>query len=53
MKKKSKPEVAKMVDAQARGKKLKGARADRKTTKGGELDARITKSAHGFSIEID
>jgi hypothetical protein len=52
MKKKSKAEVAKMVDAQAKGKKLKGARTDNKMPQGGELDTRSSKST-GFKVEID
>jgi hypothetical protein len=44
MKKKSKADVAKMVDAQAKGKKVKGAGTDKKTPQGGELDTRISKA---------
>jgi hypothetical protein len=51
--KKSKADVAKMVDAQAKGKKLKGARTDKKMPQGGELDTRITKQASKFGLEIN
>jgi hypothetical protein len=43
MKKKSKGDVAKMVDAQSKGRKVKGAQTDKKTPQGGELDTRISK----------
>lgn len=48
MKKKSKAEVAKMVDAQSRGSKVKGAQTDKKTPQGGELDTRISKAKSKF-----
>jgi hypothetical protein len=44
MKKKSKADVAKMVDAQSKGRKVKGAQTDKKTPQGGELDTRISKA---------
>jgi hypothetical protein len=44
MKKKSKAEVAKMVDAQAKGKKSRSARTDDKTPDGRELDTRRSKA---------
>jgi hypothetical protein len=50
MKKKSKADVAKMVDAQSRGKNVKGARTDKKTPQGGELDTRISKAK---TVKID
>ena len=43
-KKKSKAEVAKMVDAQSKGRKVngaKGAQTDNKTPEGAELDTRL------------
>jgi hypothetical protein len=43
MKKKSKAEVAKMVDAASKGKKVKGAQTDKRTPQGGELDVRVSK----------
>jgi len=43
MKKKSKAEVAKLVDAQAKGKKTRSARSDNKTPDGRELDSRKSK----------
>jgi hypothetical protein len=46
MKKQSKAEIAKLVDAQSKGKKLKGARTDKKTPQGGELDTRISKASY-------
>jgi hypothetical protein len=45
MKKKSKAEIGKLVDAEAKGKKAKGARTDKKTPQGGELDTRISKAS--------
>ena len=33
-----------MVDAQSKGKKVKGARTDKKTSDGAELDTRISKT---------
>ena len=43
MKKKSKADVAKMVDAQSKGRKVRGAQTDKKTPEGGELDTRKSK----------
>jgi hypothetical protein len=43
MKKKSKAEVGKMVDAQSKGKKVRGAQTDKKTPEGAELDTRKSK----------
>jgi hypothetical protein len=43
MKKKSKADVAKMVDAQSKGRKVKGAQTDKRTPQGGELDVRVSK----------
>jgi hypothetical protein len=43
MKKKSKAEVSKLVDAQARGKKIVGANTDSKTPEGKDLDVRASK----------
>ena len=51
-KKKSKADIEKMVDAQARGKALAGAR-NKKSAPKGELDARVSKASGKFSIEID
>jgi hypothetical protein len=48
MKKKSKADVAKMVDAQSTGKKTKGAQTDKKTPQGRELDTRTSKMGKGF-----
>jgi hypothetical protein len=42
--KKSKADVGKMVDAQSKGRKVKGAETDKKTPQGGELDTRISKA---------
>jgi hypothetical protein len=50
MKKQSKAEVAKLVDAQSKGKTVKGAQTDKKTPQGGELDTRISKSK---TVKID
>jgi hypothetical protein len=43
MKKKSKADVAKMVDAQSKGRKVTGVPTDKKKLVGGELDTRNTK----------
>jgi hypothetical protein len=51
MKKKSAADVAKMVDAQSKGRKLKGVQTDKKTPPRRELDTRTSK-AH-FSVEIN
>ena len=51
MKKKSKAEVGKLVDAQSKGRKVKGAQTDKKTQQDGQLDTRISKT--GFKVEID
>jgi len=42
---KKKKDLAKMVDAQAKGKKVKGVASDGKDPAGRELDARISKIA--------
>ena len=44
VKKKTKAEVAKLVDAQAKGKKSRSARTDNKTPDGRELDTRRSKA---------
>lgn len=44
MKKKSKAEVGKMVDAAAKGKKSRSARSDNRTPDGRELDTRRSKA---------
>lgn len=41
---KSKANLGKMVDAQAKGKTVKGARADKKKSGGSELDSRASKA---------
>lgn len=41
---KSKKNVGKMVDAQAKGAKPKGAKTDDRSPGGGKLDARISKN---------
>jgi hypothetical protein len=43
MKKKSKAEVSKLVDAQAKGEKVVRARTDKKTPEGKDLDVRSSK----------
>jgi hypothetical protein len=50
MKKKSKADVAKMVDAQSKGRKVKGVQSDKKTPPRGELDTRSSKSHFGVEI---
>ena len=42
-KKKSASEIEKMVDSQAKGKAVKGAKVDGKKSAGGELDTRRSK----------
>ena len=42
---KSKKSVGKMVDAQAKGQKTKGAKTDERSPNGGKLDTRISKDA--------
>ena len=42
---KSKKNVSKLVDAQAKGKSPKGARTDNSSPNGGKLDTRISKFA--------
>jgi hypothetical protein len=42
-KKKSKADVAKLVDAQSKGGKVKGAQTDKKTPEGAELDTRLSQ----------
>jgi len=41
---KKKSDVSKMVDAQAKGKKVKGVATDAKSPSGRDLDVRISKS---------
>jgi hypothetical protein len=53
MKKKSKADVGKMVDAQSKGRKVKGAQADKRTPPRGELDTRTSKGASHFGLEIN
>jgi hypothetical protein len=48
LKKKTKAEVAKLVDAQAKGKKSRSARSDNKTPDGRELDVRRSKATPMF-----
>jgi hypothetical protein len=43
MKKKSKADIAKLVDAQSKGGKVRGAQTDKKTPEGAELDTRKSK----------
>jgi hypothetical protein len=43
MSKKKRAEIGKLVDAQARGKKVTGARTDRTTPDGKDLDVRVSK----------
>jgi len=47
-KKKSTSQVGKMVDAQAKGKTVKGARKDVKRSMGGQLDTRQSKWIKGI-----
>jgi hypothetical protein len=49
MKKKSKAEVSKLVDAQAKGKKVVTVRTDKKTPEGNDLDVRASK----YFLKID
>jgi hypothetical protein len=46
MSKKKRAEVGKMVDAQAKGKKVSGAPTDNKTPEGKDLDVRTSKGAY-------
>jgi hypothetical protein len=50
MKKKSAANVGKLVEAQAKGKTVKGAAKDPKRSATGALDQRRSK---GFKVEID
>jgi len=44
MSKKKRAEIGKLVDAQAKGKKVTGAQTDKKTPEGKDLDVRISKT---------
>ena len=47
MSKKKRAEIGKLVDAQAKGKKVSGSKTDKKTPEGRDLDARISKWQKG------
>ena len=51
--KKSSAAVEKLIEAQARGKKVGGARNTKKGPRRAELDSRVSKGSSKFSIEID
>ena len=42
--KKSRTAVEKLIEAQARGKKVSGAHREKKRSRAGELDARVSKA---------
>jgi hypothetical protein len=44
MSKKKRAEIAKLVDAQAKGKKVSGSKTDKKTPEGRDLDVRTSKA---------
>jgi hypothetical protein len=46
MSKKKRAEIGKMVDDQAKGKKVTGARTDKKTPEGKDLDVRTSKTIY-------
>jgi hypothetical protein len=44
MSKKKRADIGKLVDAQAKGKKVIGASTDKKTPEGKDLDGRVSKT---------
>jgi hypothetical protein len=49
MSKKKRAEIAKLVDKQAKGKKVSGSKTDKKTPQGRDLDVRTSKY---FTIKL-
>jgi hypothetical protein len=48
MSKKKRADIGKLVDAQAKGKKVTDAKTDKKTTESGDLDVRASKATYTY-----